>query len=129
MLEEKNIVVYNFQNLAKHFWLNGVNNVIWDFTYYQPTSRVLIIQANRGEKVILEYSQPCKGGMDLTFKSQKLHENNWLGVHTWYQRLMFLLLLLVEPSRDSIRFFMWRFFHALIFGKSSTTIRVPYKFK
>jgi hypothetical protein len=74
MLEEKNQVVCNFQNLAKHFWLNGVNNVIWDFTYCQPPSRVLIIQANEGE-VILESSQPCKGGMYLTFGSQKLHEN------------------------------------------------------
>lgn len=116
LLEEKNQVVYNFQNLAKHFWLNGVNNVIWDFTYCQPTSRLPIIQANEGEKVILESSRPCKGGMDLTFRSRKLHENNWLGACTWYQRLIFLFLLLVEPSRDRIHFFMWRFFMLLYLG-------------
>jgi hypothetical protein len=28
MLEEKNQVVYNFKNLAKHFWLSGVINII-----------------------------------------------------------------------------------------------------
>lgn len=54
--KKKNQVLYNFENLANHFWLNGVNYVIWDFTYCQPTSRESIIQANEGEKVILESS-------------------------------------------------------------------------
>lgn len=70
----KNQVLYNdFQHLDKHFGLNGyqvVNDVIWDFPYYQPAERIEIIQANEGEKLLLVSSQPCEGDIELTFTSQ-----------------------------------------------------------